>query len=101
VSYSVVNDWGNGFQASLVIENTGTTNLTSWTLAWTFPESPVITDLWNGVEKQSGEKVLVSNESYNGTVAAGGSVQGIGLTANYSGTNSTPASFTLNGVSCK
>jgi endoglucanase len=101
VSYSIVNNWDTGFQANLVIENTGTTNLASWTLAWTFPNNQAITDLWNGVETQSGETVKVSNESYNGTVAAGGSVQGIGLTANYSGTNSMPATFTLNGVVCK
>jgi hypothetical protein len=101
VSYGVVNDWGTGFQASLVIENTGTTSLTGWTLAWTFPNNQMITDLWNGVETQTGETVTVSNESYNGAVAAGGIVQSIGLTANYGGTNSVPASFTLNGVSCK
>lgn len=101
VSYSIVDSWDNGFQASLEIENTGTTKLTSWTLAWTFPNNQVITDLWNGVESQSGDSVEVSNESYNGTVAAGGSVQGVGFTANYSGTDSVPADFSLNGVTCK
>jgi endoglucanase len=101
VSYSIVDDWGTGFEASLIIENTGTTNLSSWILGWAFPDNQVVSDLWNGVETQSGEKVSVSNESYNGTVAAGGSVQGVGFTADYSGTNSAPVSFTLNGVACK
>jgi endoglucanase len=101
VSYSIAGSWGTGFEALLVIENTGTTSLTNWTLEWTFPDNQVITDLWVGVESQSGEKVTVSNESYNGTVAAGGSVQGVGFVGSYSGTNSVPTNFTLNGVACK
>jgi endoglucanase len=101
VSYSIVDDWGTGFEANLEIENTGTTNLTNWTLVWTFPDNQVITDLWNGIETQSGENVTIANESYNGTVPSGGSVQGVGFNANYGGTNSIPANFALNGVVCK
>lgn len=101
VSYTIAGSWGTGFEALLVIENTGTTNLTNWTLEWTFPNNQVVTNLWVGVESQSGEKVTVSNESYNGTVAAGGSVQGVGFVGSYSGTNSVPTNFTLNGVACK
>jgi endoglucanase len=101
VTYSVVGDWGTGIEVNLVIENTGTTNLSSWTLVWAFPGDQSITNFWNGVESQSGETVTVANESYNGAVPAGGSVLGIGFLASYSGTNSEPASFTLNGVACK
>jgi endoglucanase len=101
VSYTVVDNWDGGFEANIVIENTGTTNLSSWTLGWTFPDSQEITDLWDGVETQNGETVAVSSESYNGAVAAGGSVLGVGFTANYNGTNSEPTNFTLNGVACK
>jgi cellulose 1,4-beta-cellobiosidase len=68
---------------------------------WTFPENQAITNFWNGVESQSRETVTVTNESYNGAVPAGGSVLGVGFLASYSGTNSAPASFTLNGVACK
>jgi endoglucanase len=48
VSYSIGNSWDLGFQASLVLENTGSTNLTSWTLAWTFPNNQEITNFWVG-----------------------------------------------------
>jgi endoglucanase len=101
VSYSNVGSWDTGFESSVVIENTGTTNLSSWKLAWTFPGDQMITNFWNGVQSQSGEAVTVTNESYNGTVPAGGIVLGVGFMASYSGTNSVPASFTLNGVTCK
>jgi len=101
VSYSIAGSWATGFEALLVIENTGTTSLTNWTLGWTFSNDQAITDLWNGVETQDGERVTVSNESYNGAVAAGGSVQGVGFVGSYSGTNSVPTNFTLNGIPCK
>jgi endoglucanase len=101
VSYSVVGDWGTGIEVDMVIENTGTTNLSSWSLEWIFPNNQAITYLWNGIASQSGETVTVTNESYNASVPAGGSVLGVGFLATYNGTNSPPASFTLNGVACK
>lgn len=101
VSYSVVGNWGTGIEVNLVIENSGRTNLSGWTLAWRFSGDQAITNFWTGVESQSGATVTVTNESYNGTVPAGGSVLGVGFLASYSGTNSAPSSFTLNGVACK
>ncbi len=102
ITYTVINQWPGGFQAALTIENTSSTALTSWVLKWTFPDSQVITSLWNANYSQSGEAVTASNESYNGTIAAGASYTGVGFTANFSGSsNAVPASFTLNGVVCK
>jgi len=37
--------------------------------------------------------------SYNASIPAGGSAS-FGFQASYSGTNSAPASFTLNGAAC-
>jgi endoglucanase len=101
VSYSIVGNWGTGIEVNMVIENTGKTNLSSWTLGWTFPDNQAITYLWNGVASQTGETVTETNESDNGTVPAGGSILGVGFVANYSGANSVPTNFRLNGVSCK
>jgi endoglucanase len=100
VGYSVVTDWGTGYQGGLVIENTGTTALTSWKLTWTFPGNQQIYDFWVGVEGQSGEAVTVTNESYNASIPAGGSQSNIGFLANYSGANTAPTTFYLNGVKC-
>lgn len=101
VSYAVVGSWNTGFEVNMVIENTGSTSWTTWNLGWTFADNQVITDLWNGIPTQSGAKVTVASESYNGGVAPGGSVQGLGFVANWSGTNANPTSFTVNGVLCK
>ena len=101
VNYSLVKSWDGGFQAALEIDNLGSTNLTAWTLQWTFAGSQQVTSSWSGVESQSGDKVTVTNASYNGLLPAGGILQGIGFTANYTGANLAPAAFRLNGVLCK
>ena len=101
VTYSVVNDWGSGFQASISITNTGGSTISSWNLGWTFPQKQVISSAWNTTETQSGETVTMTNMGYNGTIAASGTLTGIGFVANYTGTNTAPAQFSLNGVACK
>src|SRR5579875_1961904 len=91
-SYSLVNSWSGGFQAQVTLTNTGADALSSWTLSWTFPGNQQITSLWDGTYTQSGEQVTVSNESYNGTVAPGGTVT-VGFTGTYTGSNASPASI--------
>ena len=100
VTYTIVNDWGNGATVNVTIKNNGLTAINGWTLAWTFPGSQVISNLWNGSYTQSGTMVSVTNLSYNETIAAGGTVN-FGFNLNYSGANTKPTSFTLNGASCQ
>ena len=100
VVYAVVNQWNTGFQAAITIENTGSVDITSWVLTWTFPGNQQITGLWNGSAAISGASVQVSNMNYNGTIPTHGSYNGVGFTANFSGTNSSPTNFTVNGSSC-
>ncbi|HEY7429523.1 MAG TPA: cellulose binding domain-containing protein, partial [Streptosporangiaceae bacterium] len=47
----------------------------------------------------SGKNVTVTNASWNGSLATGGSTQ-IGANFNYSGTNTTPTTFAINGTTC-
>lgn len=100
VVYSIVNQWNTGFQAAITIANTGTVDITNWTLTWTFPSSQQITGLWNGADVQSGAAVSVNNLNYNGTIPAQGSYNGVGFTANYGGSNPSPAIFSVNGTVC-
>lgn len=100
VKYAVTNDWKTGFTGDVVITNTGTASITNWTLVWSFSGNQKITAYWNGTAVQSGKKVQFSNAAWNATIAAGGTAQ-IGFNANYSGKNTAPTSFTLNGVACK
>ena len=36
-AYSLTNSWAGGFQAQIVLTNTGTSAISPWTLTWTFP----------------------------------------------------------------
>jgi cellulose 1,4-beta-cellobiosidase len=100
VVYTIGNQWPGGFGAAVTLENTGTANWTSWTLTWTFANGQTITQLWNGAESQSGAIVTVSNLSYNGSIAAGGSYNGMGFNGSWSSTNAVPTAFAVNGHTC-
>jgi hypothetical protein len=53
------------------------------------------------VESQSGANVTVTNESYNGSIPANGSLSGIGFNGTWNGsTNAIPTAFSLNGTAC-
>jgi cellulose 1,4-beta-cellobiosidase len=89
-AYSVVNSWQGGFQAQVVVTNTGGASKNGWRLAWTFPGDQRITQLWNGSYTQSGAAVSVTNASYNGTLAPGATTT-VGFTAAASSTGATPS----------
>ena len=83
VEYSIVNSWPGGFQAAIIIQNTGSTAWSSWDLTWTFANRQTINGLWNGAASQNGGNVTVQNYSYNGTIPAGGSYNRVGLTGTW------------------
>lgn len=99
VSYTVNSQWPGGFGASIVITNTGTTTINGWTLQFSFANGQSITQLWNGSYTQSGGAVTVTNLSYNGTIAPGGTVNP-GFNGSWNGTNTNPTAFSLNGMAC-
>ncbi len=91
----------SAFGATLSIQNTGSTAINNWTLTWAFPNGQTVSQLWNGVESQSGANVRVVNESYNGTIAAGATYTGVGFNGTWNGiTNAIPGSFAINGTVC-
>jgi Glycosyl hydrolase family 12/Cellulose binding domain/Fibronectin type III domain len=101
VTYSIVNQWPGGFQAAITLYNTGVSAWNNWTLSWTFANGQAITNLWNGAATQSGNTVKVVNLSYNGSIAAGGSYNGVGFTASWNNmANAVPTSFAVNGTNC-
>jgi len=97
VTYSA-NSWSNGFTASVSITNLGDP-LTSWQLEFDFPGNQTVTQAWSSKVSQSGQHVTLSNEAYNGNLGTNASVNP-GFNGSYSGTNTNPSSFTLNGVTC-
>jgi hypothetical protein len=98
VAYSVVNSWPGGFQAGITITNNGAA-LTSWALAFTFPNDQQVSGGWDGTYTQSGQYLTVTSESWNGALATGGAVT-IGFTGTVGSTNAVPSYFTVNGYAC-
>ncbi|MGH3169160.1 MAG: cellulase family glycosylhydrolase [Trebonia sp.] len=90
-AYSVTNSWSGGFQGQVVISNTGSTGTSGWTATWTWPGGQQVNSDWGGVFSTSGANVSVSNETYNGSIAAGASVT-IGFTATGTAPSSLPIS---------
>jgi len=70
-AYSVPTDWGSGFTANLTITDNGTAAITGWTVTYTYAGNQTLANGWNGNWTQSGKTVTVTNESYNGSLAAG------------------------------
>ncbi len=75
--------------------------MNGWTLRFSFANGQMITIGWNGYFSQAGSAVIVTNTSVNGSIPAGGSPSvEPGFQATWSGANSTPTAFTLNGAAC-
>ncbi len=101
IGYTVNSQWSGGFNAAIAIKNTGSTAISSWTLQFSFPGSQEITSDWDGNFTQSGNAVTITNASWNGSIAAGGSLGSqTGFNGSWSGSNPSPTAFTLNGVAC-
>ena len=98
VSYTPGN-WTGGFTASITISNTGTATISGWTLTFAFPGDEEITSAWNAAVTQTGSDVTAANESYNGTIAPGGS-QTFGVQGTWVSDDAPPAGFTVNGTVC-
>lgn len=98
VDYKVQNQWDTGFTAAVTVTNNGAAK-SSWAVKWSYAGNQQVTSGWNAKISQSGAAVTAANETYNGTLATGGSVS-FGFNASYSGTNAIPTTFTLDGVTC-
>jgi len=93
------NAWSNGFTADVTVANTGSTPVNGWTVQWAWPGNQQVTGGWNATVTQTGNAVTARNAAWNPGIAPGTS-QSFGLQATYSGTNSPPTQFTLNGAVC-
>ena len=86
--------------AKAVLTDTGPNPIRGWTLTWAFVGDQRVTDLWNGHVTQSGDRVSVTNASYDATIAPGASVT-IGFTGSSTGSDPPPVAFRLNGTRCQ
>ncbi|MGW4702858.1 cellulase family glycosylhydrolase [Streptomyces sp. NPDC004285] len=98
VEYSVAGQWSGGYQGAVSVTNNGAA-LTGWSLGFAFPAGQVISQGWGGTWSQSGASVTVVDESWNGTLDTGAKASG-GFIASWTGANTAPTAFTLNGTPC-
>lgn len=99
MTYKITNQWTGGYQADVLLANTGTSAWSGWSLNWTFPNGQTVSQLWNAEYTQSGSTVTAKNVSWNANVTAGSSVS-FGFTGSWSGSNTKPTSFRLGEQSC-
>ncbi|MEV0994473.1 PHB depolymerase family esterase [Nonomuraea sp. NPDC050202] len=98
VTYTM-NTWNTGFTAAVTIANTSTTQLSSWSLAFTLPAGQSVTSVWNASLSPSSGQVTARNVGYNATIAPGASAS-FGFQATHGGNTGKPPAFTLNGTAC-
>ena len=101
VSYSVSSQWNVGFNGAFSIQNTGSTPLNSWNVTWNWAGNQKVTQSWNASYNQSGANVTMTNMSYNNSIAPGATLSGMGFGASYSGANTSPTAFYVNGTKCQ
>lgn len=94
VDFSLVKDWGSGFEGKISITNTSNSNLDSWKLEFDFPNE--ITNIWDAeiVNKQD-DAYVVSHAPWNRELAAGETIT-FGFVANGS-VNTEPQDFDVSG----
>ncbi|WP_031025504.1 cellulose binding domain-containing protein [Streptomyces sp. NRRL WC-3725] len=98
VEYAVTSQWDNGFQASVKVTNNRAA-LSGWKLTFDFAGGQKAGQGWNAKWSQSGTTVTAANEGWNGALGTGASVSA-GFLASWSGSNTAPAVFKLNGTTC-
>ncbi len=94
-TYTVVNDWGgSGHTANITV--TAGQSLNGWTVEFDSPATLV--SVWNGqITSHVGTHYVITNMSYNGTVAAGQNTT-FGYQATPGAVGSAPTNLKVNGV---
>ena len=95
----VKNEWPGGFTATVTVSNTGSAALDGWTLTYSFPGDQRVTSAWNASVSQSGAAVTARNVAHNAAIQPGGNAS-FGLQGTWSGANTVPTAFSLNGSAC-
>jgi len=99
VVYTRNSEWPGGWTAQVVINNTGTTAINGWSLTFTWGGDQKVTQNYNGGFSQTGTTATLTNASYNGTIAPGGSVTD-GFQGSWTSNDTGPSGFAVNGSTC-
>ncbi|GGM27752.1 MULTISPECIES: cellulose binding domain-containing protein [Micromonospora] len=99
VTYAITGQWPAGFQGDVTVRNTGTTPIDGWSLRWSFANGQQVNQAWGATYTQSGAQVTATNVAYNASISPGGTAT-FGFISSWSGSNTRPNAFTLNGQAC-
>jgi chitin-binding protein len=91
-TFQVTNSWSGGWQGAVTVR-AGAAAVNGWMVHFTFPAGQTISQVWNAKHTPGGSMVMLSNESWNGSVPVGGST-----TAGFLGTGAAPAG--VEGLMC-
>ncbi|WP_112134297.1 cellulase family glycosylhydrolase [Glycomyces dulcitolivorans] len=98
VDYEVTGQWPGGFIADVEVTNLGEP-VDGWSLEWPWPDGQRVTGMWNARHTGSGETATAESLGYNKKIATGASTS-FGFTGSWSGENTDPTGFRLNGRLC-
>src|SRR5262245_3467736 len=94
-SYTMNANWGSGFQALITV--TPGVSVTSWTIEFDAADQQTVTNVFYAGAVPTGRHVTLTNRPFNGSVAAGSTLNvGIQFT-NPALVNAPPPSITFNG----
>jgi hypothetical protein len=91
--------WGTGYVAEYQITNVGTQAVPGWQLSFSLPVGSELVSSWNGVASVSGDKVSVTNASWDGTLSPG-AVADFGFQVDYSQGSGRPLHCAVDGGPC-
>ncbi|MGF1541822.1 MAG: cellulose binding domain-containing protein, partial [Pleurocapsa sp.] len=94
IDFTLIKDWGSGFEGQISITNNTESNIDSWTLEFDFPNN--INNIWDAeIESSTNGSYVISNAAWNREISAGET-----LTFGFTGDNSVtsePQNFDLDG----
>ncbi len=95
----IADQWNTGFNASIVITNSGTAPINGWTVNWTFADGSTVANLWNA-NLSGSNPYAASNLSWNSRIDPGKSVE-FGFTGNKGTVNGPAPTATVTGAACR
>ena len=87
--YTVTNQWGNGFTASVKVTNNTNAAVNSWNVSWQYSGDNRVTNSWNANVSGS-NPYSASNASWNGSLQPGQSAE-FGFQGTSNGTAEEPS----------
>jgi endoglucanase len=100
VTYTIHGTWPGGFNAQIIIQNTGPVPIDGWQVRWSFLAGQGYRDIWSVAASQSGATVTANNLSWNARILPGQSVTFGFIGTDPGGPNPTPGLFALNAGAC-